>query len=199
MKNPQLCRWQAEFGDAYTERNLVDWQTRSEAWRTMLDHLHLRSVVEVGCNRGHNLRAIRELDLPVDRMWGIEPNAKALQMARSGGVPVLSGNIFELPFADHSISLMITSGVLIHVSLADLSAAISELYRVSQRYILAIEYYAPEESIIHYRGYDDMLWKRDFRAHFLNQYPDLKLIRSGQWLKEQGFDRAHWWMFEKQQ
>ena len=92
---------------------------------------------------------------------------------------------------------MFTAGVLIHISLEDLTAALAEIYRVSGRYILAIEYFAQEETAIHYRGKDDLLWKRNFLKHYQTQFPDLTVIRSGYWGPEDGFDRAHWWLFEK--
>jgi hypothetical protein len=68
---------------------------------------------------------------------------------------------------------------------------------VSKRYILAIEYFAQEETAIHYRGHDNLLWKRDFPQHYRSQFPDLALIRSGCWGPEDGFDRTHWWLLEK--
>ena len=79
----------------------------------------------------------------------------------------------------------------------DIPEALNEIYRVCRRYILAIEYYADEETAIHYRGHDDMLWKRDFKKHYLMQFPDLSIVRSGYWGHEDGFDRSHWWLFEK--
>ena len=57
----QLEVWQGEFGVAYTDRNLVDWRLRLPAFRQMLDGLSLQRIVEVGCNRGHNLVLLTEL------------------------------------------------------------------------------------------------------------------------------------------
>ncbi len=90
-----------------------------------------------------------------------------------------------------------TACVLIHVSLSDLPRALNEIYRVSSHYLLAIEYFAEEETVIHYRDHDDLLWKRDFLGHYQTQFPDLDLVRQGYWGPEDGFDRAHWWLLEK--
>src|ERR1700690_2785240 len=54
MRN-QLETWEGEFGVAYTDRNVVDPTARIEAFRTMVDGLDIARLLEVGCNRGHNL------------------------------------------------------------------------------------------------------------------------------------------------
>ena len=195
----QLMVWEGEFGKAYTDRNVTDWRTRLPAFRQMLGGLPIKRVLEVGCNRGHNLVALAELLGGGSDVVGVEPNRYALELARASSVKVgvLYGHAFDLPFKDGYFDLVFTAGVLIHIPLADLPVALSEIYRVSKRYILAIEYFAEEETVIHYHGHDDLLWKRDFLKHYQTQFPDLTLIRSGYWGPEHGFDRTHWWLLEK--
>lgn len=194
----QLGVWEGEFGRAYTDRNVIDWRVRLLAFKQMLDGLPISRVLEVGCNRGYNLVALAEL-LGGSDVVGVEPNRYALELARASSVKVgvLHGDAFDLPFKDGYFDLVFTAGVLIHIALTDLPVALSEIYRVTKRYILAIEYFAEEETIIQYRGHDDLLWKRDFLKHYQTQFPDLTLIRSGYWEPEDGFDRAHWWLLEK--
>jgi len=191
--------WEGEFGKAYTDRNVIDWHTRLPAFRQMLDGLPIKRALEVGCNRGHNLIALAELLGGGGDIVGIEPNRYSLELARASStkVGVLYGHAFDLPFKDGYFDLVFTAGVLIHIPLTDLPAALAEIYRVSKRYILAIEYFAEEETVIHYRGHDDLLWKRDFLKHYRTQFPDLTLLRSGYWGPEDGFDRTHWWLLEK--
>lgn len=110
---------------------------------------------------------------------------------------MLYGNGFDLPFSDACFDLVFTSGVLVHVPLESLPLVMSEIYRVSRRYILAIEYFAEEETIIDYRGYDDLLWKRDTLNHYRQQFSDLTLLRSGSVGPEASFDSAPWWLLEK--
>jgi len=86
--------------------------------------------------------------------------------------------------------------VLIHIKLQDLPKAIDELYRVSRRYLLAVEYHDNRETHIHYRGHNELLWKRDFKGHFLKRHPKLKLIRTGHYVEEIDH-RMDWWLFEK--
>ena len=199
MTTHQLRVWEGEFGKAYTDRGVTDWPVRLPAFQKMLDGLPVKRVREVGCNRGHNLVALVELLGEGSDVVGIEPNRYALELARETSVKIgaLYGHAFDIPFKDGYFDLVFTCGVLIHVSLKDLPKALMEIYRVSKRYILAIEYYAEEETVIHYRGRDDLLWKRDFLKHYQTQFPDLTLIRSGYWEPEDGFDRCHWWLLEK--
>jgi len=57
----QLEVWEGEFGKAYTDRNVIDWRTRLPAFQQMLGGLPIKRVLEVGCNRGHNLVCLAEL------------------------------------------------------------------------------------------------------------------------------------------
>jgi pseudaminic acid biosynthesis-associated methylase len=196
---PQLDTWAGEFGDAYTDRNIIDWQRREPAFREMLQGLELPRVLEVGCNRGHNLVAVSKILGNRSEVVGLEPNPKARAIARALGadVGVMSGTTNEIPFTDASFDLVFTCTVLIHVPLKDLPLAMREIARVSRSYILCIEYFATEETPITYRGRDDLLWKRDFLAQYHQAVPGLTLLKSGYWGPEDGFDRSHWWLLEK--
>jgi len=195
----QLKTWEGKFGKAYTDRNVVDYRARLPAFQRMLGGLPIRRVLEVGCNRGHNLVALAEILEEDSDVVGIEPNQYALEIARASSVKVgvLHGHALDLPFKDRCFDLVFTVTVLIHIRLSDLAAVLAEIHRVSKRYILAVEYFAEEETLISYRGHDDLLWKRDFLKHYQGQFPDLALVHSGCWGSEDGFDRSHWWLLEK--
>lgn len=195
----QLRVWENEFGRAYTDRNVIDWSARLTAFANILQGLPVKLVLEVGCNRGHNLVALADILDPDTDIIGVEPNRYALELARqaSSKVGVLHGHAFDIPFKDGYFDLVFTAGVLIHISLADLPLALAEIYRVSRRYILAIEYFAETETVIQYRGYDNLLWKRNFVHCYQSQFPDLALRGNGYLGAEQGFDRSHWWLMEK--
>lgn len=184
----QLEEWRDEFGKAYTERNVVDYHDRLPAFQHMLDGLRLDRILEVGCNRGHNMHAIQEI-FPDAEVCGVEPNKHALAFA-TGAIP---GNIYDLPFKNVYFDLAFTAGVLIHIPPQRLAEALKEVVRVSRRYVLAVEYFAEKDTSISYRGHDDLLWKRNFLKHY--EAIGLKLVRSGDWEKE--FDRSRWWLMEK--
>jgi len=195
----QVNIWAGDFGDDYTERNQPDWRLRLAAFRAMLDDLPVASVLEVGCNRGHNLQAIRHLLGAEAALVGIEPNERARKIANDSvaGAEILPGTVGDLPFDDDRFDLVFTAGVLIHVPPAALARSLREICRVSRRFVLAIEYFDEVDTEIEYRGNKDLLWKRDFPRHFRAERRDLTLIRSGYWEQNDGFDRSHWWLFEQ--
>ena len=195
----QLETWQGEFGKAYTDRNVVDWHRRLPAFKKMLAGLELKRVLEVGCNRGHNLQALVEVFGDDTEIFGVEPNTYALNLARTASdkFSPVPGNVFDLPFKGGYFDLVFTACVLIHVPTERLIDAMREIARVARRYILAIEYYSEQDTAIEYRGHNDLLWKRNFLKHYQTNVPDLKLVGSGYWGEEDGFDRTHWWLMEK--
>lgn len=198
MANPkQLEVWKSQFGKEYTNRNVIDPKARVPAFYRMVDNLDIKRILEVGCSRGHNLVALSEIGKYV--LIGIEPLRYAVTEARatSNLICVLEGDCFKIPFVDSYFDLVFTSGLLIHIASEDLPRAIEEMYRVSNRYLLVIEYYAEQETPVHYRGHDNLLWKRDFKDIFLQQKPNLKCVDEGFWSKKDGFDDCNWWLLEK--
>lgn len=197
--NPQLAEWSGDFGKAYTDRNPVDPAVRTPAFKTMLGGLGLKSALELGCNRGHNLTAIRNAVGQGCDLAGVEPNAHALSIARANNhdAAFIRGNIYDIPFKDSFFELAFTVGVLIHIPPESLPKALSEIHRVSSKYILAVEYFSDAEEEIEYRGRKSLLWKRDYKKVYLDAFPGLKLAGSGYWDKDNGFDRSHWWLLAK--
>lgn len=195
----QLDEWRGDFGKAYTDRNVVDWRTRVGALQGILGGLEIMSVLEIGCNRGHNLAALRDVLGPACSVAGVEPQEYARSIAHQDfpDSEVREGTVYSVPFEDATFDLVLTSGVLIHVPLDRLDTALSEVRRLSRRYVLAIEYFAEEETTIEYRGHDDLLWKRDFGAHYQRLFPALTLISTGDLTLEEGFDDARWWLFAR--
>ncbi|MBA3534486.1 MAG: methyltransferase domain-containing protein [Ardenticatenales bacterium] len=195
----QLEMWRGAFGEAYTDRNVIEPASRLPAFRQMLEGLPLERVLEVGCNRGHNLLALADLLPEESEIVGIEPNphARALARAASTRIAVMSGQAAYLPFRENYFDMVFTSGVLIHIPPDALPTVLSELHRVSRRYLLAIEYFASEAEEISYRGHEGLLWKRNFLQDYQSLFPTLRLLRQGYWRAEDGFDRATWWLMEK--
>lgn len=193
----QLKIWKSKFGKDYTDRNIIDPNIRIDAFKRMIGDLRIERILEVGCSSAHNLVALSKIGNY--KLTGIEPLEYAVKKAREGSnsICVLEGDCFEIPFIDSYFDLVFTCGVLIHIVAKDLSKAIDEIYRVSKEYILAIEYYAPRDTTIHYRGHNDLLWKRDFKKYFLQQKSYLKCVDEGFWGKEGGFDNCNWWLFKK--
>lgn len=195
-----LALWRGLFGHGYTTRNRVDPQTRVDWFARLLKGLDLANAVEAGANRGHNLVAIRQTR-PTLPVLGIEPNATA----RAEGaclyptIPLVDGALPGLPVTDRFASLVLTAGVLIHVPPAQYSAALQDLARVADRYVLLVEYEAETETMVRYRETDGLLWKRpfgdDFRA--ANGKTAWRVRGTGDATRQDGFDACTYWLMER--
>ena len=183
--------WLGEFGQEYTNRNTPETQDEWKKW--YLDNWGVSKndmndefignlpkdskILEVGCNSGNQLIALQEGGFT--DIYGIELQAFAVEQAkkRTKNINILCGSGFDLPFKDSYFDIVCTNGVLIHISPDDLPKIMSEMYRVSKRYIWGFEYFAEEVTDINYRGNTGFLWKADFAALFMKQFPDLKLVK----------------------
>lgn len=202
----QLDAWTGDFGRAYLERNSViddtDLGPRTAAWENVRRSFPEapKSVLEVGANIGRNLACwSRLLDA---ELHAVEPFADAFARQASvvGDRLTSTHNCsgFELPFDDASIDFVFTSGVLIHIAPDDLPKIMSEIVRVSKRYVLCNEYFAKQPEEIAYRGHSGLLFKRDFGRYYTEQWPSLKCLNTGFfWLGNSPFDDTTWWLFEK--
>lgn len=203
---PQLDQWTGEFGDVYVERNAATEQQIQARLRALTEISRLvegdlpRTVLECGCNIGLNTRAFqRFLDA---ELFAVEPNAKAREIVLREGVldesHLKAGALQALPFADASMDLVFTSGVLIHIHPDHLPAALDEMHRVSGKYLMMIEYFSQNPVSVQYRGHTDLLWKRDFGKAMLERHPDLLPIGCGfLWSRTTGLDDVTWWLFRK--
>lgn len=197
MRTEQLDLWRSDFGRDYTDRNDREKPERVEVWRALIEGLAPARVLEVGCNVGWNLEYLRRAGVP--ELYGVEPQAYAVERARWRGPAfgVLQGTAFELPFRDRWFDLAFTSGVLIHISPSTIGDALDEIYRVSRRYIIAIEYDHHTEQEIPYRGHAAALWKRDHGRLWTSRYPDLREIRRMSLGAAEGYDDCTAHVFEK--
>ncbi|MHB2168626.1 pseudaminic acid biosynthesis-associated methylase [Alsobacter sp. R-9] len=202
----QIGMWRGEFGDRYIERNAATdaaLRARTQLWAEILSGLGAaqpQSILEVGANIGINLRALR--NLTAAEFFAVEPNDKAREKLVADGVVgkdrVRPGVATAIDFPDETADLAFTSGVLIHVPPADLERSCREIYRCARRYIVCIEYFSDKAESIHYRGHDDLLFKRDFGGFWLDLYPDLEPVKWGfAWKRTTGLDNLTWWLFRK--
>ncbi len=190
IKTEQLSEWTSNFGHAYTNRwnvplaeinkktkHIFGISTR-QLFKEMLSNLEISSVLEVGCNAGRKLETISKLGNY--QLYGIDPQLYALKQARKRlpKINFIEGTAFDLPFKDEFFDLVFTYEVLIHIAPRDLPKAIAEIYRVSRRYILGMEYYTNKLEKKNYRGHNNLLWKQDFEKLYVSQFPNLKRIKS---------------------
>lgn len=185
--------WEDEFGDEYTKRNRVNWRARIPFWRTVLNATNAKTILEVGCNSGWNLRAIQKID-PTVELKGTDINRTALAEAKEAGFDVEYHAALELGHKE-THDLVFTAGVLIHIPPKDLSAVMDAIIAASKKHVVAVEYYSQREENIEYRGHDDALWKRPFGQMYIDK--GLSLVSISHLYKTDGFDNCTCWIFKK--
>lgn len=182
ITTPQESFWAGQFGDSYVERNgdprWIDWNIAY--YSKLLSKMATpTSILELGCNRGLNLHALRRL-YPQCSLSAVEINSLAARHVRN-----------ELPHVDlHHTSilefqptrqwdLVFTNGVLIHLAPEALPRVYELMAQASARYVLISEYYNPTPVEVTYRGHAARLFKRDFAGEFLDANPGFALIDYG--------------------
>ena len=135
-------------------------------------------ILEVGTNLGNQLLLLQKMGF--ENLYGIEIQTYAVEMAkyRTKDINILWGSALDIPFKDGFFDLVFTSGVLIHIHTNDVTQAMKEIYRCSNRYVWGLEYYADELTKFEdYRGQQDLLWKENFSKRYLDLFPDLTLLK----------------------
>ena len=189
-KTQQEEVWNGEFGEKYTDRNIMSPDeldqlcidnygiSRTELNKEILDKLNVARILEVGCNVGNRLLLLKKMGYT--NLWGIELQEYAVEIARkrTSGINIAKGSAFDIPYKNNFFDLVFTSGVLIHISPDDIDKVLDEMYRCTNKYIWGFEYYNSEAyQMVNYRGADSLLWKTDFAKLFLERYKDLKLVK----------------------
>lgn len=190
--------WCGPFGDSYTARNTrATIQARKDMWACMLPS-GVESILEVGANVGLNLEAISSLTNA--ELYACEPNdsARGLLSSVLEVDHIRSDTADRLGWPDGHADLVFTSGVLIHVPPDKLEASLKEINRVSSRYVICGEYFAPSEEMVPYRGHDNALWRRDYGSLFMDACPDLHPLGTlFAWKRTTGLDNLTFWIFQK--
>ena len=185
--------WQGSFGNDYTDRNLVPWSDRVPFWRRIVEHTRAESFLDVGCNAGWNMQALRSIDAKL-AMTGVDINDHALDLAKAAGLDVEKVAAWDIAehFGTDVCDLTITSGVLIHIAPEDLQRTMKAIRDTSKRWVVAIEYDALQETEVTYRGHAGRLWKRPYGE--LYKVMGLALVEFGPAV---GFDDCTYWLMEK--
>jgi pseudaminic acid biosynthesis-associated methylase len=191
--------WSGNFGDEWADRNLdYRYELRQPFWDGLMKRLSPARVLDIGCNAGGNLRWIAP-HLEPGGAYGIDVNRHSLNLIHDY-VPdanVLVASATAIPFRDDFFDLVFTVGVLVVVPEETIALAVQEMARTSSRYVLAMEMYAPELTLIPHREIERGLFKRDYGSVFVDAAPELSLVDTGFLSPEEGFDSLTWWLFEK--
>lgn len=185
--------WAGEFGAEYTARNQVDWSQRVPLLQRMIEQTGAESFLDVGCNAGWNLLALRKISADF-MMSGVDINHEALLQAAAEGFDVVNCAAKDLPTMDdlQGADMVITSGVLIHIPPNELDTVMRAIVDSSSRYVLCIEYDAPVEQMVEYRGHQHRLWRRPFGE--LYERLGMSVLETG---AAQGYVDCKYWLLEK--
>ena len=180
-KTEQEEFWTGQFGDDYTNRNqgsqLIASNTALFA-SIIARTRQVKSILELGANRGLDLLALRSL-LPAVELSAIEINPKAVKELESiNNLKIYQQSILDFS-VDYQRDLVLSKGLLIHIAPEMLPRAYQVLYESSGRYICLAEYYNPTPVEVEYRGNKGKLFKRDFAGEMMDRYPDLALLDYG--------------------
>jgi len=140
-------KYDNDFWNKYADNNDSNYNEEfSKFIRDLTFSLKAENVLEVGCSTGNDLRAFPE-NFDVS---GIDLNDHALKKARQklGSFKFKKGSIIELPCGDSSFDLVFTHKVLNYIDDKDMANAISELFRVSRKYIVNFELFRDDEQVI---------------------------------------------------
>jgi pseudaminic acid biosynthesis-associated methylase len=186
----QIRMWTGTFGKEYTDRNTLTLEqvdelykknygiTETELCEEFIGDLKRSiTILEVGSNIGNNLLMLQRMGFK--HLYGIEINSYAIERAKANttGINIIQASALDIPFRDGYFDLVLTFGVLIHISPADIKRALAEVYRCSKKYIWGFEYYADTYTEVKYRGHDALLWKTDFASLYLSLFDNLELVK----------------------
>lgn len=188
--------WAGPEGTAYTARNNFDYRIRLPFWKKIVEATAATTFLEVGCNRGANLRCIREV-APLDSaMTGVDVNQDAINEAQMAGFDVAlceASGIVDL-LGKKCAQLTFTCGVLIHIPPKELETVMKRIVETAIDYVLCVEYDAPEEQHVLYRGHKDKLWRRPYGK--LYEELGCSTVETGELGKNDGFDSCKFVLLE---
>lgn len=135
---------------------------RSEWLASRVASYRPRSILEIGCGYGKQIRAIRKrIDTPIVGL-DFSPSQLAMGSNFLEGVDrchLVLGSGARLPFPDRSFDLVLTSAVILHNEPAIAEAIRGEVIRVARRFAAHNE----DTDITYNRyGYDTAAW---YKAH----------------------------------
>ncbi len=135
-------------GQVYREEILASgYLDREVFFQDMLvDHLRgveFGSFFEAGCGFGWNIERIRR-EFPAVRVGGLDFSWTQLCNARQylpdDRFTLANGDACRMPFADNAFDVGFSLGVFMNIHPAKIRSALSEMLRVSGRYVIHIEY-----------------------------------------------------------
>ncbi len=167
-----------DFWNAYSDENESRYNEEfAKFTRDLAVSLRCNSVLEIGCGTGIDLRLFPD----TFEIHGIDLNEHALEIAKEKfpRADFKNGSITELPFEDSSIDFVFTHGLLNYLDNETLEKGISEIHRVSGKYIMNCERFEAAEKQIDEKQKFRNMKKRwlDYKVKFVsdvNMHEDIE-------------------------
>ena len=147
MENEDGMEHNREFWDKYADEN--ESRNNDEFTKFLTDlvrSLHCTSVLEIGCGTGIDLRKFDDSF----EIHGVDLNDHALELAKKN-IPngkFYKENITKLSFEDASVDFVFTHKLLNYLDDETLDKGVSEMFRVSKKYIVNCELFGENEETI---------------------------------------------------
>mgnify|MGYP001561020202 CR=1 FL=1 len=146
-----------EVWDKYTEESMymVYGDISKFIWYNILG-LGCMKTLDVGCNIGMELVSFPNYAT----VTGIDNNFKAISQAidRFPAFRFLHLDVTDLDrIQDNSYDMVFDRGLLIHLD--DVDKAMSEMLRVSKKYVMNLEYYGEDGKKINWRGGSPLFYR----------------------------------------
>jgi S-adenosylmethionine-diacylgycerolhomoserine-N-methlytransferase len=169
---------------SYHEHLQLAAQDRSakmtSAWlaEKIIKPLNPRSILEVGCGSGRNLRYIQKY-IPQTKIFGIDINEDAINIAKkelgSVDASLTATSLYDLGrFKDNSIDVVFTSGVLMHVPHEKAPGVVREMHRIARYAVVHFELDGPSHDFDFHRyprHYDELYKKIGIGITSYEVYP----------------------------
>jgi len=160
--NEHAMNYDDEFWKKYADEN--ESRVNEEFAKfiaNLTSSLHCTNILEIGCGTGIDLKEFKE---PFE-VNGLDLNDHALNLARKSlpNVNFKNGDITKMPYEDSSIDFIFTHKLLNYLDDETLDAGVSEMFRVSKKYILNCELFGESEESI-----DENMKSRNMLKRWMN-------------------------------
>ena len=159
---------------------------RISAWfaEEVLLPLEASSFLEAGCGSGRNLFYIAKV-MPSARILGIDINARAVEFAQSNlgeRAQIRQGSLYDLSrFADASIDVVFSMGVLMHVAHDRVADVLAEMQRIARVAVVHFECHGPSHGFDYHkypRNYEELYQRAGLGAKVGYEIYQLEDFRS---------------------
>lgn len=153
--------------DSYYKTNIADDLRRRKWLAKIIAFYKPKTVLEIGCNEGSNLREIHKQDRRIE-LYGIDIHENAIHYARQS-LPAghfFCGSIYELDqyFGQKQFDVVFSMGTLIHIAPEILPWVRDQLVHFAKRVIIHCEEHSEAPGPKRWRGGIPHRWAHDYSA-----------------------------------